>query len=298
MNRDIAAAAPPTLSFIGAGRAASALAVAAHEAGYDVVAIHGRNSDRARALAQAVGARAVPSPFAAASAADLTVVAVPDAAVPGVAATLAASGASLAGRGLVHTAAMLGSDALAAARLTGVSTGVLHPLQALAGAQSASLLRGAYFRLEGSGQLRGHLDALVAALGGHVIDVPVEARVAYHAAAVLAGNAPLALLARAQSVLESAGIDAAAAHAALAALLHGAATNAMRAGAREALTGPVARGDAPAIAAHLEALEADVAAYDLYAALARETAELAGRDAAELGLGDGGARRTQIRRVA
>ena len=298
MNRDIAAAAPPSLSFIGAGRAASALAVAAHEAGYHVVAINGRNSDRGRVLALAVGARAVPSPFAAASAADLTIVAVPDGAVRGVAATLAASGAALAGRGLVHTAAMLSSDALAAARLTGVSTGVLHPLQALAGAESASLLRGAYFRLEGTGRLRGQLDALVAALGGHVIDVPPEGRVAYHAAAVLAGNAPLALLARAQSVLESAGVDAAAAHAALAALLQGAATNAMRAGARDALTGPIARGDAAAIAAHLAALEADAAAYDLYAALARATAELAGRDADELGLGDGGARRPQIRRVA
>ena len=298
MNRDIAAAAPPSPSFIGAGRAASALAMAAKQAGYRVVAINGRNSARTQALAHTVDARAVATPFAAASAADLIVVAVPDGAIPGVAATLAASGASLAGRGLVHTAAMLSSDALAAARLTGVSTGVLHPLQALAGADSARLLRGAYFRVEGTGRLREQLDALVAALGGHVIDVPPEGRVAYHAAAVLAGNAPLALLARAQSVLESAGVAAATAHAALTALLHGAATNAMRSGAHEALTGPVARGDAPAIAAHLEALEDDAAAYDLYAALARETAELAGRDAAELGLGDGGARRTQIRRVA
>lgn len=298
MNRDIAAAAPPSLSFIGAGRAASALALAAHRAGCHVAAIYGRNSEKARALAEAVDARAVSSVFGAATAADLTVIAVPDAAVRGVAATLAASGAGLAGRGLVHTAAMLDSDALAAARLTGVSTGVLHPLQALAGAESAGLLRGSYFRLEGTGRLRGQLETLVSALGGHVIDVPTEARVAYHLAAVLAGNAPLALLARAQSILESAGVDAAVAHAALAALLHGAATNAMRTGARDALTGPVARGDAAAIAAHLDALEADGAAYDLYAALARETAELAGRDAATLGLGDADHRRRPIRRVA
>lgn len=298
MNRDIAAAVPPSLSFIGAGRAASALAVSAQRAGYRVVAISGRNTERARALARAVDARAVPSPFAAACAADLTVVAVPDGAVPGVAATLAACGAALAGRGLVHTAGMLGSDALAAARLTGVATGVLHPLQALAGAESAELLRGAYFRLEGDGRLREQLEAFVGDLGGHRLDVPPGALAAYHAAAVLAGNAPLALLARAQSVLESVGVEAAGAHAALAALLHGAATNAMRTGAREALTGPVARGDASAIAAHLGALDADAAAHDLYAALARETAALAGRDATELGLGDDSGVRSKIRRVA
>ena len=178
MNPDLAAAAPPSLSFIGAGRAASALAVAARRSGCHVAAIYGRNAERARALAEAVDACAVSSVFGAATAADLTVIAAPDSAVRSVAATLAASGAGLAGRGLVHTAAMLDSDALAAARLTGVSTGVLHPLQALAGAESAGLVRGSYFRLEGTGRLRGQLDALVAALGGHVIDVPPEGRVA------------------------------------------------------------------------------------------------------------------------
>ena len=298
MNRDSAAGAPPTLSFIGAGRAASALAVAAQRAGYKVVAINGRNRDRTRVLAQTVDARAVSSPFAAASAADLTVVAVPDGAVRRIAATLAASGAALAGRGLVHTAAMLGTDALAAARLSGVSTGVLHPLQALAGAESADLLTDAYFRIEGEGRLRVQLDALVAALGGHVIDVRPESRAAYHAAAVLAGNAPLALLARAESVLRAAGVEAATAHAALAALLHGAATNAKRSTAKAALTGPVARGDAAAVAAHLDALEADPSALDLYAVLARETAELAGRDLGELGLVEPDEARSQIRRVA
>lgn len=295
MNREPVAGALPTLSFIGAGRAASALAVAARQTGYKVVAIHGRNQVHAHQLAEAVDASVASSAFKAVSGADLTVVAVPDGAVRGIAATLAANGAALAGRGLVHTAAMLSSDALAAARLTGVSTGVLHPLQALAGAGSAELLHGSYFRLEGNGRLRKQLEALVAALRGHVIDVPPDARVAYHAAAVLAGNAPLALLSRAQSILQAAGVDAVEAHAALAALLHGAATNAMRAGARDALTGPVARGDASAVAAHLEALEADAAAYNLYAALARETAALAGRDAAELGLNGG---RPQMRRVA
>ena len=298
MNRDNAATAPPTLSFIGTGRATSALSVAAQRAGYEVVAIYGRNQESARQLGKTLGARVVPGPLAAASAADLTIIAVPDSAVRGVAAPLAASGAALAGRGLVHTAAMLSADALAAARLTGVATGVVHPLQALAGAESAALLRGSYFRLEAQGRLRRQLEAFVVALGAHVINVPVAARTAYHAAAVLAGNAPLALLARAQSVLEAAGVDPAEAHAALAALLHGAATNAMRSGARAALTGPVARGDAAAIAAHLDALEADPGARDLYAAVALETAELAGRDPVDLGLVERGGDPAPIRRVA
>lgn len=298
MNSDLAAGRPPSLSFVGAGRAASALAVAASIAGYVVAAITGRSQERTQRLAELVGARVVPTALAAARAAEITVIAVPDQEVPGVAATIAASGAALPGRALVHTAARLGPEALAAARLTTATVGVVHPLQALAGPESASLLAGSYFRLDADPPLRARLETFVAALGGHVIAVPVEARAAYHAAAVLAGNAPLTLLATAERVLEAAGIDPATAHDALGMLLLGAAVNARRAGARTALTGPVARGDAGAVTAHLDSLQDDRAAVELYVTLARETARLAGRDLVELGLAPEQPAALPIRRVA
>lgn len=300
MTTDPAAETPPILSFIGAGRAAAALAVAARDAGYRIAAITGHRPERAAALAELTGARAVPTAVAAASTADITIVAVPDGTVLGVAATIAAAGLALEGRALVHTAARLGPDALAAARLTGARVGVLHPLQALRGAASAELLRGAYYRIEAAGRLREQLDALVCALGGHVLAVPGDARSLYHAAAVLAGNAPLALLARAEAVLQLAGVDAASAHAALAPLFHGAATNALADQSAAVLTGPVARGDADAITDHLKALQRDAGARDLYLTLAREMARLVARDPGALGLDmeQPEASATAIRRVA
>ena len=298
MNRDRVVGPPPSLSFVGAGRAASALAVAARSAGYEIAAVTSRTSTRAEALASLLGARAVPTPLAAVRLAELTIVAVPDGSIPGVAATLAATGAALDGRSLVHTAARLGPEALAAARLTGAAVGVLHPLQALTGPRGAALIAGSYFRIEAEGRLRERLETLVAAVGGHVMAVPAEARAAYHAAAVLAGNAPLTLLAAAGRILEDAGIDARTAHAALAALLLGAASNAQSAPPDEALTGPIARGDAAAVRAHLEALQGDPAAADLYITLATATARLAGRDAAALGLDTAVRRQPLVRRVA
>ena len=283
MNRDRTAKEPPTLSFVGAGRAAAALALAARNAGYRIAAVYGRRRDRAVQVADLTGARLTPTALAAATSAEITIVAVPDGAIPGVAATLAATGARLAGRALVHTAARLGPEALAAARLSAAQVGVIHPLQALCGPESASLLDGSFFRVEAEGRLREQLDTLVAALGGHVLDVPPAARAVYHAAAVLAGNAPLALLARAEEVLQGAGVEPAAAHAALATLLHGAAANARRTHGAVALTGPVARGDVGAIAAHVDALQPDPDVRALYVTLAMEMARLAGRDAASLG---------------
>jgi predicted short-subunit dehydrogenase-like oxidoreductase (DUF2520 family) len=146
---------------------------------------------------------------------------------------------------------------------------VLHPLQALAGPASAALLAGASFRIDATGILRERLLGFVAALGARPLEIDRSQATLYHAAAVLAGNAPLALLEEATRLLEAAGVGRAQAHEALAALLEGAARNARRAGPAAALTGPVARGDTEAISAHLDALAPYPEARDLYLHLTR-----------------------------
>ena len=97
---------------------------------------------------------------------------------------------------------------------------------ALAGPDSASLLEGASFRIDARARCANawRRSSPRSAPAPLAID-PSKASL-YHAAAVLAGNAPLALLAEATRLLESAGVSAADAHAALAALLQGAAHNA------------------------------------------------------------------------
>jgi predicted short-subunit dehydrogenase-like oxidoreductase (DUF2520 family) len=257
------------LAIVGAGRAGSALAIAAHEAGYRVAAVASRRGEMAARLADTVGARAFATPLGAVAAADLTLLAVPDGAISAVAASIAASGVSLRGRGVVHLGARFGPGVIASLRVTGAEVGVLHPLQALAGPDSAALLDGAFFRVDATEVLRGRLLALVEALHAKPLEIDPAKATLYHAAAVLAGNAPLALLAEATQLLIAAGVSAADAHAALAALLEGAAHNARRAGPAAALTGPVARGDGEAIAAHLEALAGYPEARDLYLHLTR-----------------------------
>ncbi len=273
--------AEPTLAFIGAGRAGSALARAFAGVGHRVVAVHSRSTAHAAELASATGAEVAPTALAAMRAADLTFATVPDAELAGLAATIAATGPALSGRSLVHCSATHGPDVLSAMRATTASIGAFHPLQALAGASSAPLLRGSSFVVEAPKPLRSTLLTLVADLGGHVLDLPPGSRALYHAAAVLAGNAPLVLLARATSLLEEAGVDAATAHRALSALLAGAARNAAEGGAAGALTGPVVRGDAETVARHLDVLSADPNARELYRRLSLEALGLAGPEGRE-----------------
>lgn len=271
----------PTLAFIGAGRAGSALATAFAGHGFLVTAVHSRTAAHAEELAAATGATVVETAVAAARSADLTFLTVPDAEIVRVAATVAATGMALGGRALVHCSATHGPAVLAAVRLTTAVVGGFHPLQALAGPGSARLLEGSSFVLDGPPLLLHQLRRLVAGLGGHVLELPSHGRALYHAAAVLAGNAPLALLARATSLLEEAGVSREEAHRALAALLVGAASNAAAAGPASALTGPVVRGDADTVARHLAVLDADPSTRELYRRLALETLGLAGPEGRE-----------------
>lgn len=266
----------PTLSFVGAGRAGRVLATAAREAGYQVAAVASRTPAHAAALATAVGARHVETPIRAARAADVTFLTVPDAAVTKVAATIAASGMALRGRGLVHCSGAHSASALAAIRQVAGMAGAVHPLQALTLDSDPAVLRGTFFSVEADAGLEPALNHMVRAVGGIPFAPPAGDRALYHAAAVLAGNAPLALLARAAGLLESAGVDPALATEALATLLEGAARNVRRLGPQAALTGPVVRNDAGTVARHLAALRDDEATRRLYLLLARDTLALAG----------------------
>jgi predicted short-subunit dehydrogenase-like oxidoreductase (DUF2520 family) len=267
---------PATIAFVGAGRAGAALAVAVTAAGGDVVAIASRELGRAAALAALVGARQAPTALAAIRAADLTFLTVPDAAIAEVAASVAAGGTALRGRGVVHCAASLGIEALAALRPTGAAAGCLHPFQALAGVESAPLLRGAPMLIEADPALQAALLRLVGGLGGRPVELRPGSRALYHAAAVLAGNAPLALLAAAAELLVAAGLEQTDAEEALISLMEGALANARRVGPRAALTGPVERGDAATVAAHLAALAERPETDALYRAVSLELLRLAG----------------------
>ena len=107
--------------------------------------------------------------------------------------------------------------------------------------------------------------------------LPSGAKAAYHAGAAFAANYTTALVAVAERLARSAGIPAEVAGRLYLPLIRGAAAN-LEAGPAAALTGPVRRGDAATVAAHLEVLAGDDR--QLYVLLAREALRLA----AEAGL--------------
>lgn len=276
-----ATSAAVSAAIIGAGRSGAALAVALRDAGHRVDAVWSRDRGRAAALAERVGAAPAPTPLAALRAAELTLLAVPDRVIVPVAAAIAGSGAALRGHGVAHLSASRGVEALASLRVGGATIGCFHPLQALAGEASAGNLEGSLVAVDGDPPLGDLLRRIALDLGGRPVRLSPGDRSLYHAAAVLAGNAPLVLLATALELLQDAGMDAATAEGGLLTLMRGALDNAARQGAAEALTGPVARHDTATVARHLAALQHRPEIDALYRALGRATVRLAGEEGRE-----------------
>lgn len=260
----------------GTGRVAQALGRLLVEAGEPVVAVGGRNPERARTAAAFVGAR----PAAIEELPSLTsqvLIAVSDDALESVAAMLA--GAGMRSGIALHTSGVHGPEALQPLVEAGVSCGVLHPLQTIANPEAGlRALQGIAYGVTAQGAALEWAERIVTLARGWVLHVPPEGRAAYHAAAVVASNFVPALIDAAVMLMEMAGARKEAALRALAPLVRTSYENALAMGPVAALTGPVARGDWRTVAMHWQALAGSLPAVrELYRAASLQLVEIARR---------------------
>jgi predicted short-subunit dehydrogenase-like oxidoreductase (DUF2520 family) len=235
----------PTLRIVGAGRAGRALALALDTRGWASRGLLNRADD----------------PSGAADGVDLCVIATPDTAVATVAAAIGPNSDAV----VAHLSGALGLDVLAPHQ----RRASIHPLVSLPSAErgAAALTAGAWFAVAGDPMAA----AVVADLGGRTVPIDDEHRAAYHAAACIASNHTVALLAQVERVAASAGVPLAA----YLDLVRMTLDNVAALGPSAALTGPAARGDWVTIERHLAAIDQREA--PLYLALASAAATLAGR---------------------
>lgn len=261
----------PRVAVIGAGRVGAGFALALRRAGRPVASVSSRTAAGARRAARLAGAPALP-PAAAAARAGVILLSVPDDAIRAAARALAPS--VRRGTVVAHTAGALSSDALAVLRRRGARTASLHPLMTFPTPdRGAAALPGSFVFLEGHPAAVRALSALVRSVGAIPVRVPRTGKVLYHAGAVLACNALVALLAEAFALFRAAGIPAGTTRRALGPLVRRTVDNVFALGPARALTGPVARGDAGTVARHLAALPPAPRA--TYLALARATLRIA-----------------------
>jgi predicted short-subunit dehydrogenase-like oxidoreductase (DUF2520 family) len=263
-----------SLALVGPGRAGLSVALALAARGVKVAAVAGRAPD---APTTAVAAARLRAPAVAVDVAgkgaELVVIATPDGAIEAMAAAVAAS--LEPGALVVHLAGSRGLEALApiSSARNDVQVGALHPLQTLPTADAgAARLAGSWAAVAGPGSV----DALARFLGLHPFRVADADRATYHAAACVAANHLVALLAQVERIADDAGVPLAAFEPLVLATVE----NVLELGPAAALTGPVARGDAATIERHLAALGSDERS--AYVALARAALRVAGIDSPAL----------------
>ncbi|MFE6778734.1 Rossmann-like and DUF2520 domain-containing protein [Streptomyces sp. NPDC057702] len=263
-----------TVGVVGTGRVGPALAAALRLAGHRPVAASGVSDASVRRAAALLPEVPLVTPAEVLARAELVLLTVPDDALPGLVEGLAETGAIRPGQLLAHTSGRYGTAVLDPALRAGALPLALHPAMTFTGtAVDVERLAGCSFGITAPEELRLAAEALVIEMGGEAEWIAEEARPLYHAALAIGANHLVTLVAQARELLQEAGVGAPGRM--LGPLLGAALDNALRSG-DAALTGPVARGDAGTVAAHVAELRRRApAAVPGYLAMARTTADRA-----------------------
>jgi predicted short-subunit dehydrogenase-like oxidoreductase (DUF2520 family) len=232
------------LSIIGAGRTGRTLGRLARRAGYAIGPVVCRTASHAREAAAFIGAG---RPGTELKGAALTLIAVPDAEIPGIVRSLEVPRGAV----VAHTCAALGAEALRPLR----RAGAIHPLRSFGDPERAAAgFAGTACAIDGDAAAVKALERFARAIGGRPLRVRPGRKALYHAGAVFASNYLVAGLDAAIRLFGRAGIPKATAAAALSRLAEGTLANVASVGLPAALTGPIERGDAETVRLHVAAL--------------------------------------------
>ncbi|OBB18984.1 Rossmann-like and DUF2520 domain-containing protein [Mycolicibacterium elephantis] len=257
-----------SVGIISAGRVGSALGVALERAQHVVVACNAiSQASRERAQRRLPDTVVLPVDEVAARA-ELLLLSVPDTDLAGLVTGLAATGAVRPGTIVAHTSGANGVGVLAPLTENGCIPLAIHPAMTFTGSdEDIDRLPDACFGITAADEVGYAIaQSLVLEIGGEPFRVREDARTLYHAALAHGSNHLVTVILDAVEALRSAlwgqellgqelvgNAPGGLAERVVGPLARAALENALQRG-QAALTGPVARGDASAVAGHLMAL--------------------------------------------
>jgi predicted short-subunit dehydrogenase-like oxidoreductase (DUF2520 family) len=279
-----------SVGIVSAGRVGAALGFALERAGHVVVACSAvSHASRERARRRLPDTAILPVHEVAARA-ELVLLAVPDAELASVVSGLAATQAVRPKTIVVHTSGANGIGVLAPLTEQGCLPLAVHPAMTFTGSdEDIERLPDSCFGVTAADDVGYAIgQSLVLEIGGEPFRVREDARMLYHAALAHAGNHVVTVVADAVEALRAAlsgqellgqplvdDAPGGIAERVIGPLTRAAVENTLQRG-QAALTGPVARGDADVVAAHLRALaEVDPQLAEAYRTNSLRTAQRA-----------------------
>ncbi|MDY6831018.1 MAG: Rossmann-like and DUF2520 domain-containing protein [Thermodesulfobacteriota bacterium] len=247
----------PSFAVVGGGRVGTALGVNLARAGYPCIGVACTTPASARKAADIIG-EGVASilPWEITPAADIVFITTPDSAIARVCEQIDAHKGFAPEAVVLHCSGALPSTILTVTSGKKAAAGSLHPLQSIAGNDPGrNPFAGIVMAVEGAPRAVDVATAIGADLGATCFTIHTDAKMLYHAGAVVASNYLVTLCDAVFSLLEAAGINRDHAFDIMGPLLYGTLENIKTVGIPQALTGPVARGDTPIIKAHIQEIK-------------------------------------------
>ncbi|KTD62446.1 Rossmann-like and DUF2520 domain-containing protein [Legionella shakespearei] len=244
-------------NIIGSGRLGNNIALAFSTAKLaSLQGIYNRSPESAQQLCSKINTGKVISSLSELPPADITWITCNDDSIASVVANLMEHAQIKPGSFIIHCSGVLNSAILAPLKKQGCLVASCHPLKAFkTGYLSADALLQVDCVMEGDAAVCDWLDFALKQLGANVIRIKPEAKVIYHAAAVIASNYLITLASCSEALLEQAGISQQQARSMMCHLMQGNLDNMQQAqDLRDALTGPLMRGDIATLALHLQAI--------------------------------------------
>ncbi len=248
------------VTIIGAGKVGSVLGRVLSEEGVRVVSVISRSRSSARRAARFIGAEHASDRLSSIpDSTTLVYITTPHAAVAPVAQALAAEDhLRFPHMAVCHASGMLTADVLRPVSARGATAFSFHPLQTFPRdfppRKILPSARGIYYGVDGSAGGIRTARALAKRLRGHVLLVPPELRVLYHAACVVASNHLTTMLAVVEQLGARFRIQPGRTMEVFGPIVEATLGNIRRTTPAEALSGPVARGGIETLRDHLEAI--------------------------------------------
>lgn len=247
-----------TFSIIGCGAVGKTVGRLFYEAGIleprDILT---RSLESARQAAEFIGAGRGTASWQELREADLYLVAASDDAIATCAKALAQSGAVRPGVVVCHLSGALSSAVLEPVARLGALVASVHPVKSFAQpGVCVTDFAGTWCGIEGDPAAVDFLSGAFRAIGGEIFTLDPRFKTVYHAGSVMVCNYLTALIEAGARAYQKGGVPREQAFQVMEPLVRATVENVFRSGTAQALTGPIARGDAAVVSAQLEALEA------------------------------------------
>lgn len=261
---------------IGAGMVGTAIGFLLKKAGHNIAAIADPYAVHLKRAKTYTGAACYRLASEAADSGDTILITTPDDRILPVCAEIAGR-TSLHGKKVFHMSGAGGLDLLLPAAKAGATIASIHPLQSFSSIEGAiASIPGSYFGVTAGAGSKRISAAIVRDLQGIALIISPDQKPLYHAAACIASNYLVSLMSIVEDIYLSIGLSEKNAHKAYLPLAYGSLKNIEIQGCADALTGPIARGDAGTVQKHIDAISKRLPLhYPLYRELGRITVKLA-----------------------